>query len=407
MTSHELPEGWEIRRLDEVVDFRKRPKGLKVPDPCPFVPMSAISEDGGPISDFEWRDADRMTNVYFEDGDLLYARITPCFENGKQGTAHGVPGGFGFATTEAYVLVAGPELRADYLAHFLKSASPRGLLKAAMEGVTGRARVPKEAVAGLLLPVPPLPEQQAIVAAIEASLDQLRSAEASLSAARAHYSYLRPSLLGHLYGQPDWPTTSLGVIADVISGITKGRRTNSPVAPRPFLRAANVRGGCLDLESVVTYDTTDAELERYRLQFGDVLMIEGSGSRKRIGEGWLWQDQVNDCIHQNHVFRARLDPVRVRPLFFAYYLQSAPARAYFWSVAKTTSGLNTISKAQLTKLPVPVPSLAVQDEVLGSIESALATEAGLSSALLEAERGATALRSAILFDAFTARATVA
>lgn len=74
-------------------------------------------------------------------------------------------------------------------------------------------------------------------------------------------------------------------MAEVRSGITKGRKTEKPVTPRPFLRAANVQNGFLDLAEIKTLDVTDEEASRFALEPGDVLMVEGSGSPDRLGRG--------------------------------------------------------------------------------------------------------------------------
>lgn len=164
------------------------------------------------------------------------------------------------------------------------------------------------------------------------------------------------------------PRVALGELTDITSGVTKGRRTKEALTDVPFLRAGNLGAGDLDLSEVKTIPATAREVEKYRLESGDVLMVEGSGSAQRLGQGWLWEGQVETCLHQNHVFRARPDKARVLPEYLAWYLQSPDARKYFRSVAKTTSGLNTVNKKQVSALPVPLPSLDEQRLVVSTVE---------------------------------------
>jgi len=165
-----------------------------------------------------------------------------------------------------------------------------------------------------------------------------------------------------------WSLSTLGEVADVRSGITKGRKTKEKLTERPFLRAANVQNGYLDLAEIKPIEVSDKEIERFRLQEGDVLMVEGSGSRDRLGRGWIWEGQIEDCLHQNHVFRARPDAEQVLPRFLAYLLDTSAARGHFLEAAKTTSGLVTINRTQTAALPVPLPPLAQQAEIVRRLD---------------------------------------
>lgn len=255
-------------------------------------------------------------------------------------------------------------------------------------------------------PKAPLPEQQELVAAHAAHDSTLAKAlEAISTAARQHVGFA-PSLLRREFTNSAWNFEPLGDLADLVSGLTKGRKTNDPVSERAFLRAANVQAGRLDLNEIKTYPCTTAEFERYRLVAGDVLLVEGSGSRRRIGEGWLWSGDIPDCIHQNHVFRARLDPEILLPEFFAFYLAAASARAYFWGQAKTTSGLNTLSKAQLSGLPVPVPSLDEQHETLARVKAGMDLSVRLGAEIGLAGDRADGLRQSLMRAAASGSLTV-
>ncbi len=93
----------------------------------------------------------------------------------------------------------------------------------------------------------------------------------------------------------------LAEIADVSSGITKGRRTTASTRAVPYLAVANVQAGHLALDNVKTIDATDAEVQRYALQPGDLVLTEG-GDPDKLGRGTLWRGEIAECIHQNHIF---------------------------------------------------------------------------------------------------------
>lgn len=208
--------------------------------------------------------------------------------------------------------------------------------------------------------LPSLAEQQAIaqrLTAIKQSLDSARSQlESVLTMLDA---YKRAVLIRALSGR--WDETrsarevTLGEIADIQSGLTLGKRYGgAALVSRPYLRVANVQRGWLNLEDVKDVFVSPAEADRYQLANGDVLMNEG-GDRDKLGRGWVWRDEVDQCLHQNHVFRIRLNDPTFPPEFISLYANEL-GRGYFLSQAKQTTNLASISKTKLSGLPIRLPS---------------------------------------------------
>ena len=111
-----------------------------------------------------------------------------------------------------------------------------------------------------------------------------------------------------------WAWTTLGEIAEVVGGVTKDTKKQSdPALPEmPYLRVANVQRGYLDLREITKIRVPESTLAKLRLLPGDVLLNEG-GDRDKLGRGWVWDGQIPNCIHQNHVFRARLPEETASP----------------------------------------------------------------------------------------------
>jgi type I restriction enzyme S subunit len=105
----------------------------------------------------------------------------------------------------------------------------------------------------------------------------------------------------------NWCWVKLEEIALLKGGITKGkkRKETDSLKATPYLRVANVQRGYLDLEELSTIDATKTEISDLQLHSGDILFNEG-GDRDKLGRGWVWKEEVNICIHQNHVFRPRI-----------------------------------------------------------------------------------------------------
>jgi type I restriction enzyme S subunit len=150
-----------------------------------------------------------------------------------------------------------------------------------------------------------------------------------------------------------WQLKRLKFIARVQTGMAKGKDlADADTVEVPYLRVANVQDGYLALDDVATMAVPVADLDRYRLQPGDVLMNEG-GDFDKLGRGHVWHGQIDPCIHQNHVFAVR--PHGVSPAWLNAWTGSAPAQFYFMGRAKQSTNLASISSSNVMELPVPVP----------------------------------------------------
>lgn len=128
-----------------------------------FLPMERVSELGEvDYSVTRSLGEVRSGYTYFRDGDVVVAKITPCFENGKSARILGCTNGIGFGTTEFHVIRVEPEVTARYLSYVVRSSEFLGRGAAAMSGAAGQQRVPEDFVLDFPVPIPPLPVQRAI-----------------------------------------------------------------------------------------------------------------------------------------------------------------------------------------------------------------------------------------------------
>jgi type I restriction enzyme S subunit len=154
----------------------------------------------------------------------------------------------------------------------------------------------------------------------------------------------------------------LGDVADIVSGITKGRKLNGQATRLvPYLAVANVQSHRLELGAVKYIEATEAEISRYLLQKNDLLLTEG-GDADKLGRGTLWNCELSECIHQNHIFRVRLKGADVRPLFLSWLISSESGKRYFLRAARQTTGIATINMDQLRGFPLLLPPRDLQDE---------------------------------------------
>lgn len=288
------------------------------------------------------------------------------------------------------VLSPGPDLHGAFLGWCAQSDPFIEEVVARSTGVSYPAINPSD-LGNLEVPIPPLATQRAISALLDretAILDALvvkRQTMLRLLAERRRAAINR-EVLGLAAGSGrrtttipwlaevpvSWQVRRLKFAADLQTGITLGKRyaPEVPLTRRPYLRVANVQDGYLALDEVTKIEIPAAEIRRYELKTGDVLVTEG-GDFDKLGRGYVWNGEIAGCLHQNHVFAIRPRRDILEPVFLAHIMTSAHGRAYFTSTGQQTTNLASTNSTVLMDLPVPLPPLEDQRSILSRLEPAL------------------------------------
>lgn len=201
-----------------------------------------------------------------------------------------------------------------------------------------------------------------------------------------------------------WTKAALEDVAEVQTGIAKGKLVSGQSVSVPYLRVANVQDGYVDLSIIKEIVVKLAEVERYRLRKGDVLFTEG-GDFDKLGRGTVWQGEIDPCLHQNHVFAVRPSSARLLPAILALQAASDYGRRYFQLSSKQSTNLASINSTQLKQFPVIVPPLPDQRKIAAILRT---WDLGLEklSALRKAkEARLDALRASLLFGTVRMGAT--
>ena len=213
---------------------------------------------------------------------------------------------------------------------------------------------------------------------------------------------LRKSESEWIESLPDhWEIVPLKYISTVQSGVTLGKNYASSKTTKsfPYLRVANVQDGYIDLSTVTEIVLPVREAKNYLLRTGDILVTEG-GDIDKLGRGNCWDGQIEECLHQNHVFAVRILK-RVRPEFVALITGVSYARRYFTTTANKTTNLASTNKAKLGNLPVLVPPLQEQDAILDFCKQVKAQYDALISSVSREISALKEMKSSLIAEAVT------
>lgn len=399
----ELPAGWAWAELAEVCTSITDGDHQAPPQVSVGIPFLVI----GNIRDhqLDFTDCRHVPTAYFESlnstrrpqkGDVLYSLV------GSYGIPVLVREDTSFCVQRHIgILRPSPEISSAFLALVMAS---RGVFNQATRYATGTAQltVPLSGLRRIRIPVPPRTEQQRIVAAIDEAFLRIDAGVAGLQRVRRHLGFLRNAVLKALSNHADqW--VKLGEIAEVVGGVTKDakRQTNPSYVEVPYLRVANVQRGYLDLRTVTTIRVPASTARKLRLEPDDILFNEG-GDRDKLGRGWVWEGQVPNCIHQNHVFRARLRTDEFDPKFVSMHGNTF-GRTWFETMGKQTTNLASVSRTTLTAFPVPKIPIDEQRRLVAQVEAQTAQIDAFETIVEVATRRAAALRSTIISSAFSGR----
>lgn len=392
-----------LRQLGDICEINPRlPRdhGLGDDSEVSFVPMAAVNEVSGTIEAATTRRYAEVKKGYtaFSDGDVLFAKITPCMENGKAALASRLAGGRGFGSTEFHVLRARESVLPKWIYYFVRRESFRREAKRNFTGTAGQQRVPASFLLETRLPVPSLEEQRRIV-------DLLARAEGIVRLrreAQQKAAELIPAIFIDMFGDPAtnpkrWPVVSM---AELVGEFRYGTSQKSRLVGVPVLRIPNVVGSAMDLTEVKLVTLNQSEHERLRLVDGDLLFVRTNGNPDFVGRCSVFDSKVlsaagldgGNCVYASYLIRARLASSRVSPGYLQVYLSSHRGRQLMRERAKTSTGQFNLNIDGLASLPIPVAprelqnnfALRVQnvESILKHHDEALGTAAATFDALL-------------------------
>lgn len=368
----------------------------------PFLDMAALREDFGGIVGYDSRPFDSSYSR-FRKGDTLFAKITPCAENGKVAFVETLSADVGLGSTELIVLSP----RAGFDPYFVYSlASCPAVHRRAvsrMEGSTGRLRITEKTFTKWLwVAVPPSPtEQTRIAETLKAADDHIRAIEEQIrKAERVKKALLQSLFVEGLPGdESDRIESKVGAVPShwivqrigktfrepPFNGVSPESRPNPPGTP--ILNVGCVNEGLCTLTNLSYVDVDEATVQANAAKKGDFFVLRGNGNRDYVGTGgWLREDPPENCIFSDKLIRLRFDAERVAEGFYPYLWQSRAFQTRLQSKAQSSSGLWMMNKRDISREWVALPPKDEQEEMVIILDAASSQLAALVAQLSAARR---------------------
>lgn len=356
-----------------------------------FAPMDALADGLGGLDTSLERPADELADgsySYFAEGDLLLAKVTPCFENGKKALVTHLPNRIGFATSEVHVIR--PDNRKvdpNYLRYLLSSEAFRAAGIASMTGAGGLRRISDNAIKDFHLPVTDLATQEAITAFLDretARIDKLIAKKErqayvvaekfdSLVAATVTHGLdenqnrLKESGVDYLGNTPAiWSIEPLGRRYSVQLGkmLDASRQTGEHAAP--YLRVADVQWDEINIHDLPSMDFSTGDRDRFRLLPGDLLVNEGGSY---VGRSAIWRGQISECFYQKALHRVRpRQPERDTAEFLLWVMWFATKQGVFVARGNQTT-IDHLTAEALRRYRLAFPPIEEQRAIATFLRS--------------------------------------
>ena len=437
----ELPEGWASDRFNSISELNPRhPSGLDDSQLVTFVPMTCVHESSPNFDRSNERSLAEVRKGYthFAEGDVLFAKITPCMENGKGAVATGLRNGLGCGTTELHVIRPLGGIDPHYVYRFLQQESVRRDAAANFTGSAGLLRAPMSFIAELELPLPPLAEQRRIVGKLELLLGKVPSSQQRLSRVPGLLKRFRQSVLaaacsGKLTADwreenstevasipaesskrplppiaddeqlfeapPTWRWCRLGTLAAFINGDRgKNYPNKNEYVPEgmAFINTGHIRpDGSLSSETM--HFLTRAKFDSLgsgKIKRGDlVYCLRGA----TLGKTAFVEPYEEGAIASSLVI-IRLNSFADRK--FAYYVLTSPYGKELVGRFDNGSAQPNLSADSVKNYTFPLPPLSEQQEIVRRVEKLFAFADQIEARLRQAQTHVDRITQSLLAKAF-------
>lgn len=356
-----------VARLDDLCEINPRaPRVLADDELVSFLPMAGVSENGC-IAFEEQREAREVKKgyTYFERGDILVAKITPCFENGKATRTCSLNNSIGFGSTEFHVLRAGREIDPSYLYHMIWNAKFRELGAKNMTGSAGQKRVPVDFLKRLEIPLPTLDEQRRIVAILDRADALRRKRRRTIELLDSLVQSVFIEMFGNLVSSRAWPR---GTISDWVSDFDTGKNLapdsdSQNIGGYRVLKVSAVTSGVFLPEESKPLPRSYEPPVQHLVRKGD-LLFSRANTAELIGATAYVEVETEKTALPDKIWRFVWSRVKTpNPHFIHALFSSGYFRRELTRRATGTSGsMKNISKEKVLNIEISLPDRGEQDK---------------------------------------------
>lgn len=408
---YKLPKGWRWVRLGEVCIINpRRPRIFREPNrPTSFIPMSAIDEETGTITAPEVRPFKELSKgyTYFEENDILFAKITPCMENGKVAIARGLTDRIGFGSTEFHVLRPKSSVLSEWIWLFIRRKQFREDAKKFFRGGVGQQRVPQEFLEHYPIPLPPLDEQKRIVARVEELISRIKEGKKLREETKKQTELLWQSVLAETFPQPGaqlpngWRWVKL---SEITKGIESGKRPKGGVKNIangiPSIGGEHITwDGGFDFTNIryVPYEFYQS-MRKGKINKGDILIVKDgatTGKTAYVSEDFPFKDA---CINE-HVYILRIYENLAISQFVFLFLMSSSGQTQLKNTfhGAAQGGINS---EFVNQVAIPLPPLEEQKRIANYLQEVHEKIKELKEVQTKTEEEIKLLEQSILEKAF-------
>jgi type I restriction enzyme S subunit len=400
---------WPMKTLGEVCQLRPEKSEararLSATANVSFVPMEDLGINAKWVKAVKSKPFSDVAGsyTYFAEGDVLLAKITPCFENGKLGIAADLDNGAGFGSSEYFVLRPNATVSAEWLYHYLNRESFRLEGAARMSGAVGHRRVTKEFIEHYPIPVPPLSEQQRIVRLLDEAFEGIATAKANAEKNLQKARALFESHLQAVFTQSGngWTDKALEEICVFSNGLWKGEKP--PFERVGVIRNTNfTRNGMLDHSDIAFLDVEVKKLEKRRLKYGDIILEKsGGGPKQAVGRVALFEKEAGAFSFSNFTAALRVtDPGTVDFRFLHKFLYWTYLSGATEGMQSNSTGIRNLDGDAYKSIRFRFPPLAEQRKIVSLLDE-LQVVTGELARICSAKRASLEdLKESLLHQAF-------
>lgn len=378
----QVPEGWRLVKGYKIYDVNPpyNSRGEKIT----YIEMDALDTELPFPNYSNYRDPNEHSGRLFREGDILFPRITPCTENGKNALISEINTKTGIGSTEFIVLSPNKERIIPWYLYYLTKSHPiRDYAISRMRGSTGRQRVPYSVFRKELdIILPPLSEQRKIASVLynvdcaiqktEEIIEQTKRVKKGIIQDLFTYGIRKHRKLSETsFGKipDDWTLVNFEeIIEDIRYGTDS--KSSKDRSGYPTLRIPNVVKGRLMLGDLKYTDLDEKRAEKLALKNGDILLVRTNGNPNYVGRTTVFNERSVEekYIFASYLIRIRLKKTDLLPKFVSEFLNSKKGRKEMIGWIRTSAGNYNLGISAINNFKIPLPNVEEQREIISKID---------------------------------------